>query len=410
MSSHSHSRSHPSHSSSSPMTSLLSYVGVVCILFMGAYQHWRIMHLESSLRQLESSVVSSNGKTLKLLSQESESRRGDSDSDRNIKALFLKVQELERSLDLVSLNPYLHKKSPEPRKSAEATTIESKSGPDRFNQYRGKGDKVHLGGFIQKDYMTISQNMWNYMLGPLAVKSLVDVGCGKGYSASYFREQGARVLCVEGSRDAIKSSLLPRANIVEHDFSLGPYWPSSTYDVAYSTEFMEHLGRQHIRHYIGTFKKSALIMFSASAWGGWHHVEVHDQYWWIARFEAAGFVYSMQLTRNLRKQATNDPIRYSQPKQKVAHYCQVLRKALLVFINPSVASLPEHSHLIGGYGCFGGINDNNNGGKACEGPDSLPKQYDSLLLCNKTRQNPLREWDTVPWACRNSSGLTPVLN
>jgi hypothetical protein len=34
---------------------------------------------------------------------------------------------------------------------------------------------------------------------------------------------GARVVCVEGSHDAIKHSFLPRENIVQHDYSKGPW-------------------------------------------------------------------------------------------------------------------------------------------------------------------------------------------
>ena len=70
------------------------------------------------------------------------------------------------------------------------------------------------------------------------MRSVIDVGCGKGFSASFFKENGAKVLCIEGSNDAIKQSLLPRENIIQHDFSLGPWWPSETYDVVWSTEFL----------------------------------------------------------------------------------------------------------------------------------------------------------------------------
>ena len=57
------------------------------------------------------------------------------------------------------------------------------------------------------------------MMGNLAIRSIVDVGCGKGVSTDYFKKLGADVLCVEGSHDAVLQSLLPSANIVEHDFS-----------------------------------------------------------------------------------------------------------------------------------------------------------------------------------------------
>lgn len=142
------------------------------------------------------------------------------------------------------------------------------------NIYGGKGDKPHLGGFTAFDPMGISNNTFNFMMGGLAVKSLVDVGCGKGVSTKYFHDQGVKVLCVEGSHDAVTQSVLPPDRVVEHDFSLGPWWPKDTYDVAWSVEFIEHVGRHHMENYLPIFHKSALIFISGSGFGGWHHVEV----------------------------------------------------------------------------------------------------------------------------------------
>ena len=199
-------------------------------------------------------------------------------------------------------NSFLNFRSP---KTQEGLKLGSTEEVKR-DFYGGKGDAGHLGGFTARDNSTISENLWNFMLSQLAVKSVLDIGCGKGFSASYFLSKGARVLCVEGSRDAIKNSLLPSDRIVEHDFSRGAWWPEDTYDVAWSTEFLEHVGRQYMKNYMPAFAKSALVMVSASGWGGWHHVEVHDQKWWIGRFQAMGFIYSQEITEWVRFQAFPD--------------------------------------------------------------------------------------------------------
>ncbi len=94
---------------------------------------------------------------------------------------------------------------------------------DVSKSYGGAGDEVHLGGFTQRDNNTISFNVWNYMLGPLAVKSFMDIGCGRGFSTNYFKENGAKVLCLEGSHDAIKHTFLEKKDIVQHDFSKGEF-------------------------------------------------------------------------------------------------------------------------------------------------------------------------------------------
>ena len=136
-------------------------------------------------------------------------------------------------------------------------------------------DASHMGGFSQQsDPMSFSNNTFNFMLGGLAVKSIVDVGCGKGFTTKYFHEQGAKVLCIEGSHHAISQSVLPSSKIMEHDFTLGPWWPEDTYDAAWSVEFVEHVGRQHMENYFPIFHKSALIFIEGSGFGGAHHVEV----------------------------------------------------------------------------------------------------------------------------------------
>jgi len=60
---------------------------------------------------------------------------------------------------------------------------------------------------------------------------------------NYFKKNGAKVLCVEGSHDAVMKSLLPPDLIVEHDFSRGPWWPEETFDAVWSVEFLEHVAR-----------------------------------------------------------------------------------------------------------------------------------------------------------------------
>ena len=196
-------------------------------------------------------------------------------------------------------NNILHIQSPKPIVGAKSIASED----SERGIYGGTGDAVHLGGFTARDNSTISENLWNFMLSQLAVKSFIDVGCGKGFSASYFLSKGARVLCVEGSQDAIKNSLLPSKNIIGHDFSRGTWWPDETFDVAWSTEFLEHVSRKYMKNYMPLFAKSALVMVSASGWGGWHHVEVHDQKWWIGRFLARGFIFSKPLTEWVRSHA-----------------------------------------------------------------------------------------------------------
>lgn len=277
---------------------------------------------------------------------------------------------------------YLTHKSPPSMPSVRLTPEEEKRlNPSRTPDtiYGGKLDKPHLGGFTERDEMGLSMNLFNYMMGPMTIKSVIDVGCGKGISTKEFLDRGARVLCVEGSHDGVEQSLLPSSMIVEHDFSRGPWWPEETYDATWSVEFLEHVGRPYMMNYLPIFKKSALVLVTSSGFGGWHHVEVHAQWWWRARMEAQGFRFSPELTERFRRIASDgtliNPNLASGQAQHLAH-------GLQVFINPIVASLPQHHHLFGGGGCYDDSIDNNNGGRECTGVDALPGDYLPLLDCS----------------------------
>ena len=241
--------------------------------------------------------------------------------------------------------------------------------------YGGKGDKAHLGGFTAFDPDGVSVSFWKSMVTYLGIKSVLDLGCGRGTSTSWFVTHGLKyVVCAEGSHDAVTQSLLPKIpsdhiptgteyEIVEHDFSRGPWWPSRTvvslgaiillllfnilshvffylilspppllsfkdavWCVEVSTtiisylhrmsrnitstmykhyfslilQFTEHVGRNYQPNYLTAWRKSALIFMTHSYWGGWHHVEVHEDAWWILRMTAMGFVYSDLLTQKMR--------------------------------------------------------------------------------------------------------------
>ena len=84
----------------------------------------------------------------------------------------------------------------------KAIRIEQQEEVDR-NIYGGSGDKKHLGGFTEIDVHGISPSVWKHMIQKINVKSLLDVGCGRGISTLWFLKHGVDILCAEGSHDAV---------------------------------------------------------------------------------------------------------------------------------------------------------------------------------------------------------------
>ena len=98
------------------------------------------------------------------------------------------------------------------------------------SHYGGVGDSPHLGGFASGekiDMQGISPHVWKHMVKNYNVKSVLDLGCGRGFATSWFYTHGLRTRCVDGSTDAFRQSAIPfkerSALLVEHDFSLGPW-------------------------------------------------------------------------------------------------------------------------------------------------------------------------------------------
>lgn len=307
--------------------------------------------------------------------------------------LRVKNNEVDIQAYPIDQRSYLHLPRGSPH-NLPSVTIEA--NPQTFKMrgmYGGNGDKKHLGGFVKIDMYTISPKVWKDMVNYFGVKSIMDVGCGRGISTSWFVFHGVESLCIEGSHDATSQTMLPdpALQIVEHDFSRGPWWPAEgkTYDAVWSVEFLEHVGRNFHQNYIPLFRKAALIFVTHSDKEGWHHVEVHDDTWWISKMQLYGFVYSEELTRRVRNLATeekNQQIKTFSPTGQPFN-ARYVEKTMLVFLNPLVGSLPQHSHLFAEDGCSDGVNRS----RPCavhpkSEETSLPSEFQRLVITEEMEE------------------------
>jgi Methyltransferase domain len=147
--------------------------------------------------------------------------------------------------------------------SIQVKETENAAGNDGANAgyYGGKGDKPHLGGFANGgiDFSGVSPAAWKLMVEQHGIHSLLDVGCGRGISTSWFVDHGVDAQCVEGSHDAVNQNFLQKDHtelITEHDFSRGPWWPTETVDAVWSVEVLEHVSRNFHQNLIPAFRKA----------------------------------------------------------------------------------------------------------------------------------------------------------
>ncbi len=136
------------------------------------------------------------------------------------------------------------------------------------------------------------------MVEALEVRSVLDVGCGEGHAAAFFRDLGCRVRGVDGSLQAHRDSLVPDAHVV-HDFTKGAYFPGEDYDLVWSCEFVEHVEERYCGHFLETFRASRrwlMITHATPDQVGYHHVNLQHREYWIDKIEAVGFRYHDVLT------------------------------------------------------------------------------------------------------------------
>ena len=102
------------------------------------------------------------------------------------------------------------------------------------------------------------------MVTDIGVKTLVDIGCGRGASTAWFVTYHVQAQCVEGFHQAIETTLLPDPSqqLIEHDYTRGPWWPQTTQDAVWCVDFLEHVSRHFHHNVLPTFRKSALIFMT----------------------------------------------------------------------------------------------------------------------------------------------------
>jgi len=232
--------------------------------------------------------------------------------------------------------------------------VTADSARERQNQLASLGDPIHLGGFamglddgtysvgskgLRNDIPNdgFSPSVFEHMIRAWGIRSLLDVGCGRGWTTSWFLYHGVRAQCVEGSSAAYRQSVLPVTtstrrrgsnnrteasflanehdgggdvpHLTQHDFTRGPWWPDRTVDVAWAQGFVQQVSMQYAQNYLAAFAKSAIVVVTTPQEPGWHHVEIHEHQWWIDKFERNGFKYDDKLTEQVKRVAFEDFVR-----------------------------------------------------------------------------------------------------
>lgn len=145
-------------------------------------------------------------------------------------------------------------------------------------QYAIDNTQPHLGGnLVEGDYNTFSPSVWDYVTDRFALKSVLDLGCGLGYSSHYFHKKGLNVLAVDGMLENVTNSVYPSLLV-----DLTKDKITTKVDLVYCVEVVEHIEEQYLDNLLASLACGKFILMTNAlpGQGGHHHVnEQHTDYW-----------------------------------------------------------------------------------------------------------------------------------
>ena len=158
----------------------------------------------------------------------------------------------------------------------------------------------HLGGHQMINH--VDQGALKYIQDKFGIKSLLDIGCGLGQMGILCEEKGIKYKGIDGDYTVTRNT-----DVAIHDYTLGPReHTDKEYDLAWSTEFVEHVDVEYIPNYMEDFAlcKYALITYAPPNTPGHHHVNCQSEEYWFDVFSKYGFIYNKEQTQKIREVST----------------------------------------------------------------------------------------------------------
>lgn len=180
-------------------------------------------------------------------------------------------------------------------------------------------EKQHGGGTnTDIEALKFAMSRWE-------TKSMIDIGCGTGGQVFEALNLGIDAYGIDGTKDIPNTDRFQRVDYRVNSSSMeGPF------DLAWSVEFVEHIGEECIPIFMKDFQKCKKVILTAAPpfWGGKNHVNEQSEIYWIDVFQENGFEFDIKeslLLRNFSVTLMNGEVR--PPRQ------QFVKIRGLVFIN-----------------------------------------------------------------------------
>lgn len=156
----------------------------------------------------------------------------------------------------------------------------------------------HVGGNIwQGDPWTFSPSVWRYLIDRFCVRSVLDIGSGRGHAAHWMAKQGCNVIAIDASMSNVMTAYYPT---VHCDLLNGPI--TCPVDLAHCQEVAEHIPEQYVGNFIRTLVNGNVIVMTHGEPGqpGHHHVNCQPAEYWCNHLKQVGYNYLSDDTDRVR--------------------------------------------------------------------------------------------------------------
>lgn len=163
----------------------------------------------------------------------------------------------------------------------------------------------HLGGYVPGgDARTWAPEVWRELVRLYQPRRMVDVGAGEGHTAKLFSDHGIQATAIEGDPAAAGACVerLGGDRVILHDFERGPLAIALRWDLAWSSEFVEHVEEAYLPNVVSMLASCRVIALTHALPGqpGVHHVNCRPPEYWMGVFAAIGYRCNLELSERLR--------------------------------------------------------------------------------------------------------------
>jgi hypothetical protein len=145
----------------------------------------------------------------------------------------------------------------------------------------------HLGGnYIEMNQHTHCPKAWQYVINKHNIKSVLDIGSGRGHAAKWFNDQGLKSYAIEGMEENCQLAVHPTECV---DLTKKTY--SVDVDLVNCVEVVEHVEEKYLENLLTALccGKYIFMTHGRPKQRGHHHVNNQPTEYWIKHLGARGF-------------------------------------------------------------------------------------------------------------------------